>query len=305
MARLNFSVRNEKKSAGKDLNWKILIVDDEISVHQMTKIIMENWSFMGRPVTLVNAYSEKEAREVLAREDDLALVFMDVIMEREDSGFRLVEYIRNELGNKFTRIVLRTGQPGTLSIREIVQKYDINDYREKIQLSVDVLYTITSSCLRSYSDLRKMEFQNNCLKAFFETYPYLVDSKSVSEAGVRALGAVRRMFGMEGECGIIRCLDSMEGEAPRYDVPVWISENDISTDMGFARLTRDIRSEAEKCFVIQEGKKTDKGEYCFYRSSLPVRILIFIGVEDELAPEMKTVLDVYMSNIISLLSRTS
>ena len=45
----------------------------------------------------------------------------------------LVKVIRNELGNRFVRIVLRTGQPGQAPEERVIVDYDINDYKGRAQ----------------------------------------------------------------------------------------------------------------------------------------------------------------------------
>jgi len=111
--------------------WKILIVDDDVMIHKITKIVLKDMTFRDKNIEFLSAYSEKQAREVLFREDDIAVVLLDVVMEENDSGLKLVEYIRNELKNSMVRIILRTGHPGSAPEEKVVLEYDINDYKEK------------------------------------------------------------------------------------------------------------------------------------------------------------------------------
>ena len=66
--------------------WKVLLVDDEPDIHDVTKLTLSRFRLDGRALSFVHAYSGAEAKEVLAREQDIALVFLDVVMEQEDSG---------------------------------------------------------------------------------------------------------------------------------------------------------------------------------------------------------------------------
>jgi CheY-like chemotaxis protein len=92
--------------------WKLLIVDDEASIHDMTKRVLADIRFENRPLAFLDAYDGAEACAVMAAHDDIAVILLDVVMESDDAGLRVVRYIREELRNKFTRIILRTGQPG-------------------------------------------------------------------------------------------------------------------------------------------------------------------------------------------------
>ena len=99
-------------AAPKLAPWKVLLVDDEPDIHDITKLTLSRFRLDGRALSFVHAYNGAEAKEVLAREKDIALVFLDVVMEREDSGLEVARWMRQDLDNQFTRIVLRTGQPG-------------------------------------------------------------------------------------------------------------------------------------------------------------------------------------------------
>ncbi|MES2128326.1 MAG: DUF3369 domain-containing protein [Pseudomonadota bacterium] len=137
--------------------WKVLLVDDEPDIHDITKLTLSRFRLDGRALTFVHAYSGVEAKEVLSREKDIALVFLDVVMEKEDSGLEVARWMRQELDNQFTRIVLRTGQPGQAPEERVIVNYDINDYKEKTELDRTKLFTTTFAALRAYRDIMKVE----------------------------------------------------------------------------------------------------------------------------------------------------
>jgi response regulator RpfG family c-di-GMP phosphodiesterase len=144
-------------AAPKLAPWKVLLVDDEPDIHDITKLTLTRFRLDGLALTFLHAYSGAEAKEVLAREKDIALVFLDVVMEREDSGLEVARWLRQDLGNQFTRIVLRTGQPGQAPEERVIVDYDINDYKEKTELDRTKLFTTTFAALRAYRDIMKVE----------------------------------------------------------------------------------------------------------------------------------------------------
>ena len=144
-------------SAPKLAPWKVLLVDDEPDIHDITKLTLNRFRLDGRALSFLHAYSAAEAKEILAREADIALVFLDVVMEREDSGLEVARWIRQELGNHLSRIVLRTGQPGQAPEERVIVDYDINDYKEKTELDRTRLFTTTFAALRAYRDIMKVE----------------------------------------------------------------------------------------------------------------------------------------------------
>jgi two-component system, NtrC family, sensor kinase len=140
----------------QDKGWKILIVDDDTQVHQTTKMVLKGFNFQDKPVTLLAAYSGKEAQEVIKAHPDIALILLDVVMESDDAGLQVVKYVREILNNHFVRIILRTGQPGEVPEESIIVNYDINDYTVKTELTYQRLITIVISALRSYIGVIKI-----------------------------------------------------------------------------------------------------------------------------------------------------
>lgn len=133
--------------------WRVLVVDDEEGIHGITRMIFRGYTFEGRPVELISALSGQQARELLQKHEDVALVLLDVVMESDDEGLRLVDYIRDQLGNRRVRIILRTGHPGYAPETDVIVRYDINDYLSKAELSASRLLTSVVVALRAYRDL--------------------------------------------------------------------------------------------------------------------------------------------------------
>ncbi|TQV66705.1 response regulator [Exilibacterium tricleocarpae] len=134
-------------------NWKLLIIDDDEHVHAAIRVMLECCRFDERPIDIVDAYSETEAKQVLTETTDIAIVIVDVVMESDTSGFDLVEFIRNTRGNRVTRILLTTGQPGAPPESTLLSQYDINGYLEKIDITSQRFTNTVVTLLRSYRDI--------------------------------------------------------------------------------------------------------------------------------------------------------
>ena len=145
--------------------WNVLIVDDEPDIHHVTRLALANITFLGRPLNLMSCYSGAEALQFLRTHEDVALVLLDVVMESEDAGLRVARAIREDLGNRHIRIILRTGQPGVAPERQVIESYDINDYKAKTELTRDKLFTSVLGTLRSYNDIMLIEQQKRMLEA--------------------------------------------------------------------------------------------------------------------------------------------
>ena len=133
--------------------WKLLVVDDEEEVHSITRMVLAGFEFDGVPLEFLSAYSAEEARQLLIEHPDVAVMLLDVVMETPHAGLDLARHVRGEMGNGMVRIILRTGQPGQAPERQVIIDYDINDYKDKSELTAQKLFTVVTTGIRSYRDL--------------------------------------------------------------------------------------------------------------------------------------------------------
>lgn len=148
--------------------WRVLIVDDDVDVHVVTKFALSQASFQGRRLSFLHAYSGAEALAVLRNTPDVAVVLLDVIMESQDAGLQVARQIREDLHNRAVRIILRTGQPGQALEHRIIVDYDINDFWCKTDLTTRKLFTTVISSLRTYASLCEAQQQVADLTAALE-----------------------------------------------------------------------------------------------------------------------------------------
>ena len=153
--------------------WTVLIVDDEPEVHAVTRLVLGNFRVDDRPLRFLNAYSAAQAEAMLIEHPDIAVMLLDVVMETDRAGLDLVRTVRERLGNRFVRIVLRTGQPGQAPEQQVIANYDINDYKEKTELTAQKLTTTIYAALRSYRDMRTIEANRRGLERVINASTYV------------------------------------------------------------------------------------------------------------------------------------
>jgi signal transduction histidine kinase/CheY-like chemotaxis protein len=161
--------------------WKILVVDDEPDIHTMTRLTLKNLEFFGKPLQLIQALSGKEAQEILRQEPNMAVALIDVVMEADDAGLQLVDFIRNELKYSLIRLIIRTGQPGMAPEKEVIERYDIDDYKDKTELTAQKLYTTLRMALKSYRDLNTININRQALKKILDAAPGLYQPQTLNE----------------------------------------------------------------------------------------------------------------------------
>jgi CheY-like chemotaxis protein len=137
----------DQQNALQKTPWLILIADDDYNVHETTILALHGAAIHGRPLQFLHAYSAHEARDIIEKSPDLALVLLDVVMETVDAGLLLVNTIRNELAKPDLRIVLRTGQPGYAPEIEVNKNYAIDGYTTKAKLTRSLLLSVLSDTL--------------------------------------------------------------------------------------------------------------------------------------------------------------
>jgi len=137
--------------------WRVLVVDDDADVHEVTRFSLGSVRVLSRPLELLHAHSADEAKRILNEVPNIAVILLDVVMESEDAGLQLVKSVRQEQRLASTRIILRTGQPGHAPEAETITLYDINDYKTKSELTQTRLFTSLTTAIRSYDQLRRLE----------------------------------------------------------------------------------------------------------------------------------------------------
>ncbi len=138
-------VKTQEKEA-----WKIMVIDDEKSVHDITILSLKEFTFDDRGVEFINAYSAKEAKSCLKKHPDTAMMLVDVVMEEEDSGLRFVHYVREILKNDLVQVIIRTGQPGFAPEDQVISSYRINSYFSKTDITAQKLVSLVTTSLRTY-----------------------------------------------------------------------------------------------------------------------------------------------------------
>lgn len=141
----------------RDDGWSILIVDDESIIHDVLSMNLRDMQFDGKGVNLVSTFSATEAKNIISTNPHIAVVILDVMMEKDDAGLDLVRYIREEHNNADIRILLHTGQPGIAPKKHVADSYGIDAYLDKNISDNEDCYVAVKLALKSYRDCLKLK----------------------------------------------------------------------------------------------------------------------------------------------------
>jgi response regulator RpfG family c-di-GMP phosphodiesterase len=147
----------------------VLIVDDEEDIHTVTKLAMKDFLFERKQMCFFSAYSASEAKDMLQGKHHFSLILLDVVMENDHAGLELAKYIRQELKNSYTRIILRTGQPGLAPEHSVIRDFDIDGYRNKTELSKEHLESTFYTSLRAYRDICQLQKHRKILEQVIDS----------------------------------------------------------------------------------------------------------------------------------------
>lgn len=239
--------------------WKVLVVDDEPDIHSLTRLNLREFSFAQRPLELLSAHSAAEAMTLLREQDDIAVALVDVVMETDDAGLKLVRSIREELNNALIRLIIRTGQPGVAPERYVIDNYDIDDYKDKTELTVQKLYTAVRSALKSYRDLKSIELNRAGLENILDATPdlYKMGSETLEEFFRGVLTQIIALCNL-GATGLITTVDGFVSTFEENEIRVQAGTGELAERSG-ERLPEVLRlcSEAVRDHATPKGLRQE------------------------------------------------
>ncbi len=278
--------------------WRILIVDDDADVHKATELAMQGLRVEGRPLAFLHASSAAEARVLLRTEPDLAVALLDVVMESEDAGLRLVRYIRENLQQHAIRIVLRTGQPGYAPEIETVQAYDINDYKTKSELTRTRLYTVLTAAIRSYKQICALESNRQGLELIVEGSAELSQLRGLQRFAEGVVTQLCALLGMLPE-GLV-CAQGAHGDGTgtadaRIVAAAGQFSSLIDTPLSAVQLPH-VRERLQRCLELKQ-HVLDDGNCLYFGLSNGRAIAALVDAGRPLSPVDLQLLRAFCSNI--------
>lgn len=235
--------------------WQVLVVDDDESIHQITSLVLNNFEFEQRPLQLLHAKSALEAQQLIEQHPDIALAIIDVVMETQHAGLELVKTIRQHIKNQRIRLILRTGQPGEAPEEHVIRDYDINDYKNKTEVTAIKLKTMLYAGLRSYRDICFIERHRVGLEKIIGCTTSFLRCSTLREFASLILGQVAFLLGLERE-QIYCCAAINSAQQNKLVLDVIASSNPVKS----GTLPDDIVAKIQQ---VQRDKQSYYADDCF------------------------------------------
>ena len=283
--------------------WKIIIADDDDAVHSVSRLVLSDFSFEGRGMQFISAHSGEEARLLVAEHPDCAVLLLDVVMETEDAGLEVVRYIRETLRNYFLRIVLRTGQPGHAPERQVILNYDINDYKEKTELTAQRLVTTVVAALRAYRDIQTIEASRRGLEHIIHATRSLFEKQSLQQFSAGVLQQLTALLNLGADSMVLQCAGfTARRDEERSDDDFIILAGTGQYEQTDGRRLRDVVAQpiARKLMQAVKGGKSsiDASDFVgYFRTASHSENLVYLHTRRLLGEMDSRLLEVFSANV--------
>lgn len=279
--------------------WQVLIVDDDPEIHSVTQLALSDLVVLGRRLEYLHAYSGQDACKLIAENDDIVLVLLDVVMETDDAGLNVVKHIRETLCRQDIRIVLRTGQPGYAPEESVIKEYDINDYKTKTELTRRKLVTTVYAAIRSYQQIATVTESRQGLEKIVSGSSSLLGLHSIIEYTQGTLKQLVQLIDQDFEClfcargqGIIEDADDLS-----FYIIAQRGFSSVLTNQKLETLKdEEISKQVKACFTRKTHQYFDDSLY-LYLARGGYRAVVYLTLTEPLSDIQKQLLEVFLTGI--------
>ncbi|MEO7013440.1 MAG: DUF3369 domain-containing protein, partial [Dokdonella sp.] len=209
-----------------------------------------------------------------------------------------VRTIRGKLDNQFVRIVLRTGQPGQAPEHEVVAAYDINDYKEKTELTAQKLSTTLYAALRAYRDMRTIEASRRGLEFVIKASSEVFSHHQPQHFASMVLDKLSELIGVEA--GVLCCrIPRPNGEQPEHFEVAAASGEYTRYLAGNAKEKLPALMVQSLQLALTEKRHVFSGDHyvLHFSDSDAAEALMFVGESHRLDEHAQRLMQVFCSNV--------
>lgn len=282
--------------------WRILIIDDDQAVHQVTRLVLADAEVEHRKLDIVSVYSATEARELLSNDQDFCMAFVDVVMETDHAGLELVEWIRNDLKNQAIRLVLRTGQAGSAPEASVIRDFDINDYKEKTDFTSNKMITTVYAAIRAYRDIMTIQKSLDAFKQLISSTHDLLKINQIKAFGSAALNHLLTLMDVESSAlYIARSQIDFDQEKNNMILACtgrYVSESD---SLEASDIDQNVQRKIQKAFQEKAHQSDDQCFVGFYQTAHDASSVLYIEFEEDSEHFKSNLAELFATNVALIL----
>ena len=222
-------------------------------------------------------------------------------METDNAGLDLVHFIRQNLKNSFIRIILRTGQPGYAPEKEVIHDYDIDDYKEKSELTAQKLYSSVYTALRSYHHLLALEASRHGLARIIGATSEIFKPQKLNDFLQDVLGQLVAVLRLDHksnflnvDCLAIECRD----EGNHWNVLAGTGQyaDKVGVDP-LESISSDVLKDLREVIKTKTDKATDEAYITFFSADPDQKTALYITSPQDLDEDEQDLLKLFSQNV--------
>lgn len=279
--------------------WKIMLVDDEQAIHDVTKMALTGFTFDNHPLEFISVMSGAEAKQAIQDNPDTAVMLLDVVMESDHAGLEVAQFVREKAKNSSVRIILRTGQPGQAPERDVIINYDINDYKEKTDLTATKLFTLMSTSLRSYRDIITLEANKRGLENVIAATSNIFENRNLQGFTEGVLNQITSLLHLDQGAAVFKT-NGLAGEHVGDELRVLAGVGEYSDTVGkniMSELSPEVALDLQK--AIEDGhNQYIKDRFTgFFKSSLGTENLVHLSGLGKMSDLDRSLMELFAKNV--------
>ncbi|QOP44448.1 EAL domain-containing protein [Sulfurimonas sediminis] len=136
--------------------WEILLVGNDAFVHDILKEKLGDAVIFHKKLKVLHAHNAEEARKIIQDNKDIAVAFIDINIEKLSGGLQLINYIRAQISTTM-RIVIIDSVDSAVPTDEILEHYDINDYRSRACIESQKFFLTVRAAIKQYQQFKDIQ----------------------------------------------------------------------------------------------------------------------------------------------------
>lgn len=295
-------VVEEKPNNNHEKFWRILVVDDDQAVHQVTRLVLADAEIEHRRLEIVSVYSSQEAKEALNSYDDFCMAFVDVVMETDHAGLELVDWIRNEKKNQAIRIILRTGQAGSAPETSVIKNFDINDYKEKTDFTSKKMITTVYASIRAYRDIMTIQRSLDAFKQLISSTHDLLKINKIKTFGSAALHHLLTLMDVQSSALYIARTQVDYNNIDKHLILACTGKYICECDsLDNSKIENDVKAKIQQTFKDKSVYSDDKCFVGYYETSYNSSSVLYIEFDADSAHFSVNLAELYATNVALIL----
>jgi response regulator RpfG family c-di-GMP phosphodiesterase len=198
------------------------------------------------------------------------------------------------------RIVLRTGQPGQAPEEQVIRDYDINDYKEKTDLTRRKMITVFYAGLRAYRDLMRIENARKGLQRSLEAVSRLYESRNLAAFASALLEQLNHLLNLNGEGVCASYLSSHPASTLDRKVRVLAATQGYSRLLlgdGLEGLPAAVRVALERTMREKASHHGERYYAGYYLTQAGSESMIYMEFPESITETARHLLEVFSSNV--------